>query len=113
MVRGKVLGEKAIVHRERRMGQSPYSRDNSTRDLPYHESYFCRCSSMFVIIFPFYDPFSDLCWFFAGRDYDYQTLNLTFAVNLLKFGMIISLFPKPLRPCVTSSIFVPLSLNTL
>ncbi|KAF8467566.1 cytochrome P450 [Russula ochroleuca] len=35
------------------------------------------------------------------RDYDYQTLNLTFAVNLLKFGMIISLFPKPLRPIVS------------
>ncbi|KAF8489259.1 hypothetical protein F5888DRAFT_1951995 [Russula emetica] len=31
------------------------------------------------------------------RDYDYQTLNLTFAANAVKFGFIISLFPKPLK----------------
>jgi hypothetical protein len=42
--------------------------------------------------------------FFPGRDHDYQTLNLTFRVNVVKFGFIISLFPKPLKPCV-----VPLS----
>ncbi|KAH9992086.1 cytochrome P450 [Russula vinacea] len=35
------------------------------------------------------------------RDYDYQTLNLTFAVNVVKFGLIISLFPKPLRLIVS------------
>ncbi|KAH9993110.1 cytochrome P450 [Russula vinacea] len=35
------------------------------------------------------------------RDYDYQTLNLTFAVNVVKFGLIISLFPKPLKPIVS------------
>ena len=42
--------------------------------------------------------------FFPGRDYDYQTLNLTFSVNLIKFGLIISMFPKPLKPCVVPSI---------
>ncbi|KAF8477701.1 cytochrome P450 [Russula ochroleuca] len=35
------------------------------------------------------------------RDYDYQTLNLTFAVNVVKFGLVISLFPKPLKPIVS------------
>ena len=44
--------------------------------------------------------------FFSGRDYDYQTLNLTFAVNLIKFGLIISMFPKPLKPCVVRCICV-------
>jgi hypothetical protein len=28
---------------------------------------------------------------FAGRDYDYQTLNLTFTVNVVKFGLIIGI----------------------
>ncbi|KAF8491192.1 cytochrome P450 [Russula emetica] len=35
------------------------------------------------------------------RDYDYQTLNLTYAVNIVKFGLIIGMFPKPLKPIVT------------
>jgi cytochrome P450 len=35
------------------------------------------------------------------RDYDYQTLNLTFAVNVVKFGLIIGMFPKPLKPIVS------------
>jgi len=35
------------------------------------------------------------------RDYDYQSLNLTFAVNVLKHGFIISLFPNPLKPIVS------------
>ncbi|KAF8467591.1 cytochrome P450 [Russula ochroleuca] len=35
------------------------------------------------------------------RDHDYQTLNLTFAVNVMKYGMIISLFPKPLKHIVS------------
>jgi len=34
------------------------------------------------------------------RDEEYQTLNLTFAVNLIKIAMIISIFPKPLKPIV-------------
>jgi hypothetical protein len=52
---------KAMVHRGRRVGHCPYSRDPSTRDLPHHESCFCRYSSMFVTVFPFYDLFSDMC----------------------------------------------------
>jgi hypothetical protein len=48
---------------------------------------------------------------FPGRDYDYQTLNLTFAGNAVKFGFIISLFPKPLKLSVTDSIRVSLLLN--
>ena len=43
---------------------------------------------------------SVLIFFFSGRDYDYQTLNLTFAVNVIKFGMIIGMFPRPLKPFV-------------
>ncbi|KAN0118636.1 hypothetical protein V8E52_005059 [Russula decolorans] len=34
-------------------------------------------------------------------DYDYQTLNLTFAVNVVKFGLIIGMFPNPLKPIVS------------
>ncbi|KAI9511490.1 cytochrome P450 [Russula earlei] len=35
------------------------------------------------------------------RNFDYQTLNLTFAVNVVKYGTIISLFPKPLKLIVS------------
>ncbi|KAH9975535.1 cytochrome P450 [Lactifluus volemus] len=35
------------------------------------------------------------------RNRDYQTLNLTFAINVVKFGMVLSMFPKPLRPIVS------------
>jgi hypothetical protein len=35
--------------------------------------------------------------FFPGRDHEYQDLNLSFAINVMKFGMIIGLFPKPLK----------------
>ncbi|KAI0292786.1 cytochrome P450 [Russula brevipes] len=31
------------------------------------------------------------------RNRDYQTLNLTFAVNVIKYGTIISMFPKPFK----------------
>ena len=56
----KAPRRKAMVHRKRRVGYSTYSRDPSTRALPHHESYFCRCFSLFVTIFPFYDPFSGM-----------------------------------------------------
>jgi hypothetical protein len=46
---------------------------------------------------------------FQGRNPEYLKLNMTFAVNVLKSGFIIGLFPKPLKPCVVS-IFIPLSL---
>ena len=52
--------------------------------------------------------------FFPGRDYNYQTLNLTFAVNVIKFGLIISMFPRPLKPCVSSihiKIYISFSLK--
>ncbi|KAI0277137.1 cytochrome P450 [Russula aff. rugulosa BPL654] len=35
------------------------------------------------------------------RDYGYQNLNLTYAVNVIKFGLIIGLFPRPLKPIVS------------
>jgi cytochrome P450 len=38
------------------------------------------------------------------RDHDYQTLNLTFAVNVVKSAMIIGLFPKPLKLIVSRMI---------
>ena len=41
---------------------------------------------------------------FLGRNRDYQELNLTFAVNVIKHGMIVSFFPKPLKSCVVGSI---------
>ena len=41
------------------------------------------------------------------RDYDYQTLTLTFAINVMKYGLIIGPFPEPLKPCVVSSIRLP------
>ena len=113
----KVLSEKVMVaHRERRMGQGTHSRDHSTRGLPRHESYFRRRSSMFVTALRL-SVLRFLRWpvmiFSPGRDYDYQTLNLTFAINVMKFGLIIGLFPKPLKPCVVSPIRLALSLNLL
>ncbi|KAH9975530.1 cytochrome P450 [Lactifluus volemus] len=36
-----------------------------------------------------------------GRNRDYQALNLTFAINVVKSGTILSMFPKPLRPIVS------------
>ena len=69
---------------------------------------------MFVIISPLFDPFSSICRFFLpGRDHDYQTLNLTFATNVVKSALIIRLFPKPLKLCAVTSARVPLSLNTI
>jgi hypothetical protein len=46
-----------------------------------------------------------------GRDPDYQSLNVNFAVNVVKFGTIISMFPKPLKPYVTMSYHEPVSLS--
>ena len=37
---------------------------------------------------------------FLGRNHDYQSLNLSFAVNVVIFSTIISWFPKPLKPYV-------------
>jgi len=35
------------------------------------------------------------------RNPDYQTLNLTFAVNVIKYATIIGLFPRPFKPIVS------------
>lgn len=50
--------------------------------------------------------------FVPGRDRDYLNLNVTYAANVVKFGMIISLFPKPLKLYVVTSTRVALSPNT-
>jgi hypothetical protein len=54
---------------------------------------------------------SDLNQSLTGRDRDYQSLNSNFAVNVLKFAMIISVFPKPLKPYVVMSWLEFTSLN--
>jgi hypothetical protein len=54
---------------------------------------------MSVIIFSLISS-NGLSNFPLGRDHDYQVLNTTFAVNVVKFGTIIGLFPKFLKPCV-------------
>ena len=72
---------------------------------------------MFVVLFPalrfVQRPFLIFHFLFSGRDHDYQTLNINFAANVVKFGMIISLFPKPLKPCVVTSTRAPLLLSAL
>jgi hypothetical protein len=50
---------------------------------------------------------------FPGRDPDYLNLNVTYASNVVKFGMIISWFPKPFKLCAVTSTHVTMSLNTL
>jgi hypothetical protein len=57
----KSFRRNSITHTASRVGKSPHYRDPSTRNLPHLESYLCRSSSMFVIIFRFSDPFSSLC----------------------------------------------------
>jgi hypothetical protein len=49
--------------------------------------------------------------FLLGRNTDYHKLNLTFAINVVKYGTLINLFPKPLKPCVAVPIYVLLSLS--
>ncbi len=36
--------------------------------------------------------------------------DLTFAINVIKYATIISLFPKTLKPCVVVPVYVPISL---
>ena len=62
---------------------------------------------MSVIYFQFLDFFVDVL-IFLGRNPDYQALNLTFAINLRKSGIIISLFPRFLKLCTVSYIPSPL-----
>ena len=101
-----------MIHMEYRMGQCLHSRGPPACSLPCHESYFRRSSSMFVFNYLVLRSLQrPVLILFSGRDYDYQTLNLTFAVNVVKFGLIIRIFPKILKPCVVPSIRVPLSLK--
>ena len=103
----KVPGEKTIAHTACRVGKGPPHGISSTRDLSFFKSHFCRCSSMSVIIF-WFRTYAD---FYSGRDHDYQTLNLTVAVNVMKFGSILSMFPRPFKPYVVTSICTPLLLR--
>ncbi|KAH9992079.1 cytochrome P450 [Russula vinacea] len=41
------------------------------------------------------------------RDHDYQTLNIDFVTNVVKSGMIISMFPKPLKSIVSRMLSLP------
>ena len=59
MVSAKLVGEKCMAHKERRVGQSAYHGDPSTSDLQSHESCFCRGSSLFAI-FPWFFGLSNL-----------------------------------------------------
>jgi hypothetical protein len=68
---------------------------------------------MFVFIFHFSIPLVAGADSFTGRDHEYQTLNIAFATNVVKSGMIIRLFPKPLKLCVATSTRFSLSPNTL
>jgi hypothetical protein len=55
--------------------------------------------------FPILRFFCGLCWFlFPRRDYDQQTLNLTFTANVVKTGLFASLFPEH-----SSGVWPPLS----
>jgi hypothetical protein len=54
---------------------------------------------MSVIIFSLISS-NGLSSFPLGRDHDYQVLNTTFAVNVVKFATIIGPFPKFLKPCI-------------
>ena len=77
----------------------------------------CRVTNRVFVGAPLCPRYFPGFWFvqyermlFLGRDRDYQDLNLTFAVNVVKHGTIISFFPKLLKPCVVISIYIPLFL---
>ncbi|KAH9992088.1 hypothetical protein BJV77DRAFT_465911 [Russula vinacea] len=78
---------------ERRVGHSPIQETL--------QRVICRTTNRIFVGIP-------LC-----QNYDYQTLNLTFAETVVKSAMIIGMFPKPLKPCAVSSILVPFLSNTL
>ena len=90
------------------MGEGAYHGDASTSDLQCHKSCFCRCSSLSVIVVIALWLVRSVLTLFLGRNRDYQHLNLTFAVNVIKYGTIINMFPKPLKPCVVVAYLHPL-----
>jgi len=91
------------------VGEGAYHGDASTSDLQCHKSCFCRCSSLSVIVVIALWFVRSVLTLFLGRNRDYQHLNLTFAVNVIKYGTIINMFPKPLKPCVVVPIYILLS----
>jgi hypothetical protein len=56
-------------------------------------------------------PISSVNEFHTGRDQDYLNLNLTFTVDVVKNAIILRMFPKLLRPYVTTSCQESVSLN--
>ena len=75
---------------------------------------------VFLLAFLFVRDHSRALWivrsvlmFFIGRNPDYQHLNLTFAINVVKFATIIRFFPKPLKLCaaVFTNVRIPPSLR--
>jgi hypothetical protein len=63
-----------------------------------------------VILQFFYSPVDAVLMFLvSGRNRDYQHLNLTFAVNVMKYATILSFVPRPLKPCAAVLIHGPLS----
>ena len=85
------------------MGQSSRGRNDSTSDLRDHESCVCRDSVMYVgsPILPS-DKYP-LLTSLIGRNQEYLNLNLNFAVNAVKFAIIIGMFPKLLKGYVVMS----------
>ncbi|KAF8491193.1 cytochrome P450 [Russula emetica] len=98
VIRSKLTRNNAAILHELReelfmaMEDSIPTRKDNWVKVPIQETFqrvICRATNRIFVGVP-------LC-----RDYDYQNLNLTFAVNVMKFGLIIGTFPKPLRPIVS------------
>jgi hypothetical protein len=104
MVRDKFV-VKADVPKlvERRMGQSSDYKNDSACDLCDLESCVCWDSAVCVKSLQSFHSTNTVNRCLIGRDQEYQTLNLTYAVNIIKIAMIISIFPKPLKPYVVLS----------
>ena len=105
------MGERLIAHKECRMGEGAYHGGASTSSLQCHQSCFCRGSSLSVIVVTALWFVRSVLTLFLGRNRDYQDLNLTFAINVIKSGIIINMFPEPLKPCVVVPVYVPMSLS--
>ncbi len=105
------MGERLIAHKECRMGEGAYHGDASTSSLQCYQSCFCRGSSLSVIVVTALWFVRSVLTLFLGRNRDYQSLNLTFAINVIKYGIIINMFPKPLKPYVVVPIYILLSLS--
>ena len=116
MVRGKVPSKRLQFTRNAEWVKVPI--------LESLQRIICRATNRIFVGVPLCSSFSGstitsaACvdiYFFPGRDYDYQTLNLSFAINVVKFGLIIGMFPEPLKPFVVLSIqlkvHIPFSLN--